>query len=92
VRSFVNGFQAGRRSFGRPSLRLARQPIETRDGVSVRRLRACNHEISRDRGGGGRSPVASRFIRKPVSGTTQWLPRGDDAATANSKMKLALPA
>jgi hypothetical protein len=40
VQSFMNGcFQAGRRSFGRASLRLARQLIEARDGASARRLR-----------------------------------------------------
>ena len=85
VRSFMNGcFQAGRRSFGRAS-------IEARDGALARRLRAPNHEISRDRGGGGRAPVAGRFIGKRSHGASQWPLREDGAATLSRRMKLVLP-
>jgi hypothetical protein len=66
VRSFMNGcFQVGRRSFGRASIRLARQ-LSTWDGASARRLRAPNHEISRNRGGGER-PSGRLIYREAIT-------------------------
>ena len=92
VRSFMNGcFQAGRGSFGRASLRLARQLIEARGGASARRLRVPNHELSRDRGGGGRAPVTGRFVGKRFHGAIQWPLCEDGAATVSRRMKLVLP-